>query len=572
MSIKGVAVVDEAAVESLEAQKSRVALETQKAVSGHSVARRFRFAYSLVGPYVATSTISFGKDLYLLEFGASAQAIGAILVACSFVSPVMDSAVGSLQDRGRLCSRFFPSETWGRRAPWYLTHNAALAPLLFAFFLPPSYGDEVLHIWFTIVWLLVYWCTAACVNAFEATRVEIYPFKEERVALEQYCKLTVGVGGGIGTAAAFLCLTFPKKSVFVLASLVCFLSVLTGGLSVQVLREARSREAAQTQAPGEQATSFKLGAMLRSPLVLRMLVLRMLQGTYETVMPTLQLYYFTFVFKMFGGERLFWFSVGGFLMAVSELGLAPVWSHLFAKSTTLMLYLPLGLRVVDAILAPIMLFIVKDVRVFVAYLCVWRVCNSSYSYWRIAACGWICDVEGGEREGLLLGLFTMVQNVGRALTSAVGVLGLGWAGLITLNCLQLSGDDSAQCERQKMDVQPESLRVYLEVMVAWVAPLVELIIVVLTWEFPIRPGSQMLADLCKRQADAVLAKSPSLRSMPSASLSCAPLPNIAEQRKPSDPAIVGRAAWADDSGAVSEAAPRSTTPPPCPTTAKTPPN
>merc|ERR1719436_622296 len=140
-------------------------------------------------------------------------------------SPVMDCTVGNLQDTGRLFHRWFPVSTWGRRAPWFLTHNAALAPILFAFLVPPSYRPEVLHVWFTIVFLAGYWCVAACINAFEAARVEIYPFKEERVILEQYCKATVGVGSAVGGGAAVLCLTFPTRLTFLAASAVGCLTI-----------------------------------------------------------------------------------------------------------------------------------------------------------------------------------------------------------------------------------------------------------------------------------------------------------------------------------------------------------
>merc|ERR1740121_1426296 len=176
-------------------------------------------------------------------------------------------------------------------------------------------------------------------------------------------------------------------------------------------------------------------------MVLRMLVLRALQGIYETIMPALQLYYYTFVFKMQKNDRFFWFSLGGLLMCMVELGLAPVWARMFTRSTTLMLYVPLLLRVFDAFAAPLLLLIVKEIRLFIVYLVISRICNSGYSYWRIAACGWICDHVGGEREGLLLGVFTTATNLGRAVTSAVAVLGLGWAGLVTSNCLAREGDE-----------------------------------------------------------------------------------------------------------------------------------
>merc|ERR1719512_109351 len=102
-----------------------------------------------------------------------------------------------------------------------------------------------------------------------------------------------------------------------------------------------------------------------------MIVLRTLQGIYETIMPTLQLYYFTFVYKLDKEERLMWLGIGGALMGVAELALAPIWSQVFARSTQLMLYIPLLLRIVDASVTPFILLSWKDPRVFVGYLFCW---------------------------------------------------------------------------------------------------------------------------------------------------------------------------------------------------------
>jgi len=440
------------------------------------------------------SLISMGKDLYILEFGASANVIGSCLLVCSFAAPLMDSTVGSLQDRGGFLSKTLDPTTWGRRAPWFLTHNAMLAPLLFAFFVPPSYKPQVLHAWFSVVWLIGYWCVAACINAFESARVEIYPFKEERVILERYCKVTVGIGAAVGTGASFLCLTYPHQITFLAASVVGMLTILSSTASVEVLREARSQ-----RPEGQKGARKNFLAAIRSKLVLRMVLLRCFQGIYETIMPTLQLYYFTFVFHLDKEIRLYWFGLGGLLMAISELALAPIWSWAFARSTKLMLYVPLSLRMLDAVLAPIILLSSQDPKVFVAYLGFWRICNSGYSYWRVAACAWVCDHEN-LGEGMLLGLFTMVNNLGRALTSSFAVLGLGWAGLVTYNCLEAEGLAHTECRHAQLYDQPESLRRYLQVMLAVVAPLVELVIVALTYEFPIRPGSQLLEDVCRSKS------------------------------------------------------------------------
>lgn len=339
--------------------------------------------------------------------------------------------------------------------------------------------------------------------------------------LEQYCKVAVGIGGGVGTASSFLCLTFPSGMVFAAAGVFGALTILSATVAVDVLREAKSTR------PTEEGQTQDLLSALRSGLVLRMIILRSLQGVYETIMPALQLYYFTFVFKMDKETRLYWFGIAAVFFSVGELGFAPIWSQLFAKSTQLMLYVPLALRIADAVLTPVILSSSQDPRVFVAYLGFWRVCNASFSYWRIAACGWICD-HHGQGEGMLLGMFSMVNNLGRALTNSLAVLGLSWAGLVTFNCLEKEGDALDMCEFDKLHSQPESLEVYLKAMIVWFAPIVEIIICVLTYEFPIRPGSKILEEVCRKKAMALSEKEHTQREVKLATASGHDLPSHPE--------------------------------------------
>merc|ERR1712194_93123 len=135
---------------------------------------------------------------------------------------------------------------------------------------------------------------------------------------------------------------------------------------------------------------------------------------------------------------------------------------------------------------------------FIAYLVVWRITNSGSSYWRVASAAWICDSES-VGEGRMLGLFSMVHHFGRSLASALVVLGIGWAGLVSKNCLDVSPELRAACEQEKINNQPESLANYLVMVLAFFAPAVELLVCILTVEFPIRPGSTLLADITAKK-------------------------------------------------------------------------
>lgn len=457
--------------------------------SGHSAGRRLRFAYCLTGPFVATGLFAQGKDLYLLEFGASAQSLGAILIVFSFLTPLVEIVAGKVQDQGLVFWRWFPTATWGRRAPWYLPHILGLAACVFAFFLPPSWDPAALNAWFALVWVVGYWCCSVCINAFEAGRVEIYKFKEERVLLEQYCKLVVVAAFGLGFGAVLAALTVSAAAVRAGCALVAALVVASGVGATPVLREARS-------APTEQAEG--MGTVLRGPLVRHMMLIRFLQGVYETVFPSVQLYYYAFVLRMGKAERLQWFSASGVLLGAVELLLAPVWSRLFAKSTTLMLYQPVCFRALDACLAPALLLSSRDPLVYIAYTGIWRACNCSFSYWRLAACGWVCDKEARGHEGCALGAFSMANGFGRALCTGGLMLGMGMAGFVATNCQGLSEAEEAACEAQKMD-QPDAVADYVVSTLAVFAPALSLLICLLTLLFPLRPGSAQLAALYEEQ-------------------------------------------------------------------------
>jgi len=468
--------------------------------SGHTWRQRFLFAHSLTGPFVALGIIAAGKDLYLLEFGADAGAIGVILLVGSFFNAFVDVTAGALQDKA-LLERFFPVQRWGRRAPWYFTHTVALGFNLIAFFLPPSYSSKVLHLWFAVVWMTGYWCVAMLITAFEASRVEIYPFKDERVLLEQYCKLTVAIGMSIGLGAAMMSMIQPGAGMFIACGWVAAMGSWSGLSGTFVLQETKARVV-------NKATELKdYMRALSSPIVRKMAILRLMQGLYEALLPALLLHYLTFVLMLGRGDRMTWFTIGGLGAAFAELAPAPLWSRLFAKSTRCLLYVPVALRIVELFIAPLCTLTNRSLPIFMVYILIWRFLHAPFSFWRVAATAWVCDHQGPGAEGFLVGLLTMMHNIGRAGITSITVLGLKWAGFVRIDCMNAKkGTEQDACYNKNVDSQPESLRTYLVFMVAVVAPILSAVNIFLTWRFPIRPGSELLRDICQRQADAISGK------------------------------------------------------------------
>lgn len=434
--------------------------------------------------------------MYLLEFGATASDLGTILLVASCTAPLLGCLIGRLMDANVFIWRFFPTKTWGKRAPWALTHIICMAVLSFLFFWPPSYSRWALNAWYTLIWFVGYWTVGVVINAFEAARVELCPSKEERIQLELFAKVTVGIGSGIGSGAVTLVLTFPSQAMMLLSGAIASAGVLLGLACVGVLRDAKGNAVDTPQ----QYSWVDLRATISSPIVMRMMLIRMLIGSYEAILYTAVLYQLTFVYKLSKGDRVYWALMFAGAVVIVEYSTAPVWTWLFTKSTRCMLYLPVVLRVIGAVATPLILLSSKEVSTFIVYTAVWRFCQSSTTFWRIAASAWVCDHDAGNNEGLLCGCFMMVTDFGRAFSVAVMTLGLDWAGYVATNCLQEEDEALAeQCELDKIRLQPESLETYIIVMVTAVAPLMDVLIAALIIEFPIKPGSKLLADILERQ-------------------------------------------------------------------------
>ena len=107
-------------------------------------AGKFRFALSLFSLFHILAIIGSAKDVYLEKFGADATAIGFLFSVISFWSPLTEFLVGRLMDRACL-ARFFPLETWGKRAPFLLTHCIIAASAASVVYMPPSHLKKAME-------------------------------------------------------------------------------------------------------------------------------------------------------------------------------------------------------------------------------------------------------------------------------------------------------------------------------------------------------------------------------------------------------------------------------------------
>merc|ERR1719272_2112113 len=101
-------------------------LFTPNGPSGHSNFRKARFAGSLFSLFHVWTVVGSAKDIYLEKFGADPLTMTFIWSAVSFWGVFTTFMHGAFQDM-QLLARCFPVESWGRRAPWYLTHGIIAA-------------------------------------------------------------------------------------------------------------------------------------------------------------------------------------------------------------------------------------------------------------------------------------------------------------------------------------------------------------------------------------------------------------------------------------------------------------
>jgi len=145
-----------------------------------------------------------------------------------------------------------------------------------------------------------------------------------------------------------------------------------------------------------------------------------------------------------------------------------------------------------------------SVPLILFWCCSSRVGLCGFSFLRVSAQCWLVDEDcyatGYRREGTIFGALAMVRNASAAFFSSIAFFGLGIAGLRTENCearcrslieqgeVLQSGLAACidRCFQQVVSGQPASLRNYCVAVVAFAAPLCELMLAFHAHSFPIK--------------------------------------------------------------------------------------
>jgi len=497
--------------------KSSSTAGTQERGSGHSKCRKFRFGGTLAGIFTAMSIILPAKDFYLEKFGAHPLVMGILFFIVSFLTPFCEMTSGRLQNSAAL-SRWFPTEVWGRKAPWLVTHMVVLAVAASILYLPPMKSNKfVIHAWFFVISVIMFWAISTTIIAFESTRQEIYPYNEERCQVEMFCKITCIVGILIGMAPMLVLLANSSLHFRLAASAFWLVGVLTWGLQAKpIWMEAKAETAVQE----ESSICSDLKSCWSSCAFRHLCMVRLYDGLYQGIYTSNLFYYLTYILEMHGVERSGWLVLVGVATVGGELIMAFYVSNRLneRKFQFKLQAFVIRNRIMNCIVGivllvlPVVLYGHKALGrgnkalnmtrlLFLAWAATNRFFQAPFTFWRVGAQCWVIDEDihegkGVRREAAFISVFSAAQNFARAISSAFAFLGIGLAGLAPTDCDtqcedSLGGfsslvDCTSACREKSILDQPESVRIYIRACFIIGLSLCDILIICHALAFPIK--------------------------------------------------------------------------------------
>lgn len=467
---------------------------------------------SLISPLACASVFVLVKDIYVLELAADIQVMAAAGVVVAIWGPTSYVLAGYCLEKGFL-SRWFPWETWGRRAPWYLTHCIGCAICTSLLYFPPSWDPVVLCIWYLIWGCCCAWLLAVQFTCFESARAEIYPTKEERSETESFCKVTSGIGNALGLLPQLVVAANMTRLSLSLAGASFLLVGLISLASVPVLRQARQ---AFNQDAMPTCFFWEYLEVIRQPAFALLCMYRFFDGAVNTLLVNGALYYYTFVSGLSGSDRSLYITVTGIAQGFVTMSLLPVWTIFFRKKR------PTNINKVCAgacsmgLVAPIALYffhgVLADPFDFLVYFVLIGASFTGQTYWRAIVLCWVVDEDcqakaGRRREAIFVGCISLISSTGRATPSGILLTALSAAGLEVSNCAAecTNVDRDAmskcreECEIQNFQSQDPAVATCIQFFYFAVIPSCQLIAVVLTYIFPIH--SHRLELIYKNQEE-----------------------------------------------------------------------
>ncbi|CAJ1342323.1 unnamed protein product, partial [Effrenium voratum] len=447
--------------------------------SGQTWCQKGCFAMSLVSPLACGSVLFLVKDIYVLELAADVHVMAAVGSVVAVWGPASYLLAGYCLEKG-LLGRWFPWATWGRRAPWFLTHCAACAVTTAALYLPPSWDPIALCVWYLVWGCLSAWFLAVQFTCFESSRAEIYPTKEERSETETLCKMSSGLGNALGLVPQLVVAANVTRLSLSLAGLAFLATGLVSLISIPVLRQAK-------RAFDPRAISgcfaWEYLEVLRQPAFLLLCMYRFFDGAINTLLVNGALYYFTFVSGFSAGERSWYISLTGAAQGATTFLLLPVWTIFFRKRRKVNISKVCAVALGVGLLGPLLLALLQDLVPqpwgFLVYFVFVGGSLTGQTYWRSIALCWIVDEDcqakaGRRREAIFVGCISLVSSVGRAAASGGLLFALSFAGLEVRNCAaECAGAGQScrgECEEKNFEQQDPAVAACIQLFYYAVIP------------------------------------------------------------------------------------------------------
>lgn len=504
-----------------ESEKSVASSAAEPIDSGHSKCRKFRFSATLTSIFTGWTIIFSAKDYYLEKFGAHPLTMGIIFFIVSFLTPLGEILSGRLQNREAL-KRWFPVNVYGRKAPWLLTHVVVVALACAALYIPPMRSNKaLLHAWFFVVSVIMFWAVSTTIIAFESARQEIYPYNEERSQVEMYSKIACMLGIGYGMVPMLVLLADSGFMLRLGASVFWFVGVIVFGMQAKPIW----LEATSTSKSEERSILHDLKESWKSVAFRHLCMVRLYDGFYQGFFATNLFYYLTYILQMHGVERSGFLVLVGLASGAGELGMASYVAHRLKERKFQFQLQDFVIRNrvlcsatgIVLLVAPPFLFghkkLEKDsqeLNMTRACFLLWaasnRVFQAPFTFWRVGAQCWVIDEDihearettGVRREAAFISALSAAQNFARALGSAVIFLGYGFAGLNPTDCdsqcqdtWSAAGHDSlSDCNNDCTGIsilsQPDSLRLYIRGCFVIGLNICDLLIILHAIAFPIK--------------------------------------------------------------------------------------
>jgi len=441
---------------------------------------RLAFGAGDLGPAIATIIAGFFQLFFLTTVAGLPPALaGAILLVVKIWDAVNDPIIGWLTDR--------TSTRWGRRRPWLLFGAAPFGLLFFLQWVIPPFDVTGKFVYYLIIALLFDTAFTIVNVPYTALTPELTRDYDERTVLNSFrFAFSIGgslLGGILHQSIVSLYPADPRTGYLVAGAVVGTLIALP---FLWCFLGTRERYEPDPEAK-ELSLGEQIGYVFRNRPYLFVVGIYMFSWLAVQVTSAVLTFYITFWLRRPDLITTFLLAVQG-----SALAFLFVWSAVSRRIGKKAVYLVgsviwiavqafLFFLQPEQITLAIILAVIAGAGVATAYLVPWSMMPDVIE---------LDELETGQRrEGMFYGFMVLLQKLGLAV--GLFLVGLG---------LQVAGFN----ENLPADLQPDSARLAIRLMIGPVPTLILICGMLLTWFYPItrEKHEQTLALLAARRSGA----------------------------------------------------------------------